>query len=101
MFLVFERGYREYLCQNQVFRTVDNRTEATTKVFGQGTQRVALPEPSLQTRGQAIPMVTGRNTDSSSARTELSDTGNKAMPSGRVFSSRLGTTGVAEFRLET
>jgi len=37
---------------------------------------------------------------SSSARTEPSDTGNKAMPSGRVFSSRLVTTGVAEFRLE-
>jgi len=37
---------------------VDNRTEANTKVFGQGTQRVALPEPSLQTRGQAFPMFT-------------------------------------------
>ena len=35
---------------------MDNRTEANTKVFGQGTQRVALPEPSLQIRGQAIPM---------------------------------------------
>ena len=42
----------------------------------------------------------GRNTESCSARTEPSDTGNKAMPSGRIFSSRLGTTGVAEFRLE-
>ena len=36
---------------------MDNRTEANTKIFGKGTQRVALPEQtSLQTRGQAIPM---------------------------------------------
>jgi len=41
-----------------------------------------------------------RHTESSSARTESSDKGSKAMPSGRIFSSRLGTTGVAEFRLE-
>jgi len=41
-----------------------------------------------------------RHTESSSARNESSDKNSKAMPSGRIFSSHLGTTGVAEFRLE-
>ena len=67
-------------------------------------QRAALSEPSFPDRRQPCrsqhQSLRTRNTESSSARTKSSDTGNKAMPSGRIFSSRLGTTGVAEFRLE-
>ena len=103
MFLVFERGYREQGCQNHVLRAVDNRTEANTKVFGQGTQSSSARTKSSDTRtGRSYVHLqsSGRNAESSSARTEPSDTGNKVMPSGRVFSSRLGTTGAAEFRLE-
>ena len=53
-------------------------------------QRVGLSKPSSLNRGQPYrnqhQSLRTRNTGSSSARTEPSDTGNKAMPSGRVFS---------------